>query len=72
MRDWIEERFNITLTPKDYNWGNMETKINTWAASATLPDVFFMAHIGTGRYFPMDRGRRRPRAAGGPFGLARP
>ena len=51
MRDWIEERFDITLTPKDYNWGDMETKINTWAASATLPDVFFMAHIGTGRYF---------------------
>ena len=51
MRDWIEERFNMTLVPKDYNWGDMETKINTWAASATLPDVFFMAHIGTGRYF---------------------
>ena len=51
MRDWIEERFDITLTPKDYNWGDMETKISTWAASSTLPDVFFMAHIGTGRYF---------------------
>lgn len=51
MRDYIEDRFNVTLTPKDYNWGDLETKLNTWAASATLPDVFFIAHVGTGRYF---------------------
>jgi putative aldouronate transport system substrate-binding protein len=36
----LQKKFNVTLVAKDVTWSDYKTKINTWAASNTLPDVF--------------------------------
>ena len=39
MRDFFEDRFNITIKPYSVGWGDYNEKMNIWAASGELPDV---------------------------------
>ena len=40
IRDQIYKKFNMTINPINVTWDDYKTKINTWAAAGTLPDVF--------------------------------
>ena len=40
IRDIMYKKFNITITPVNITWDDYKTKVNTWAAAGTLPDVF--------------------------------
>ena len=36
----LEKKFNVTINPINVTWGDYKTKINTWAAAGSLPEVF--------------------------------
>ena len=40
LRDALCKKFNVTITPANVTWDDYKTKLNTWAAAGTLPDVF--------------------------------
>ena len=47
----IEEKFNVTFTPMNVGWGDYRDKMNTWAASGSLPDITGgIAWIGRGTF----------------------
>ncbi len=39
----IEEKLNITIVPQNISWDDYEQKLQLWAASDSLPDVFMGA-----------------------------
>ncbi|KUP22535.1 extracellular solute-binding protein [Paenibacillus sp. DMB5] len=43
----ILEKFNITLKPVNYTWDDYSQKIQMWAASDQLPDIFAIDAVGT-------------------------
>lgn len=46
----IENRFNIRFVPENITWDDYEEKIQLWAASGSLPDVFAGAFRTTGNF----------------------
>lgn len=48
---YIEQKFNITITPVEETWSNMYTQPPLWAASGQLPDIFLTDAINTPNYF---------------------
>lgn len=39
----LEEKFNVTFVPQNISWDDYEQKLQLWAASDSLPDVFMGA-----------------------------
>ena len=39
----LEEKFNVTFVPQNITWDDYEQKLQLWAASDSLPDVFMGA-----------------------------
>lgn len=39
----LEEKFNVTFVPQNISWDDYEQKIQLWAASDSLPDIFMGA-----------------------------
>ncbi|MGL4344932.1 MAG: extracellular solute-binding protein [Cellulosilyticaceae bacterium] len=46
----IEEKFNVKFVPMNVTWDDYVQKIQLWAASDSLPDVFSIDAIGTAYY----------------------
>lgn len=46
----IESKFNIKLVPENITWDDYTEKIQLWAASGSLPDVFVGAFRTTGNF----------------------
>lgn len=40
----LEEKFNVTFVPQNISWDDYEQKLQLWAASDSLPDVFMGAY----------------------------
>ena len=36
----IEEKFNVTFEPMNYTWDDYGTKLQLWASTDSLPDIF--------------------------------
>ncbi len=51
MRKTIEEKFNITFEAQNITWDDYQQKIQAWAASDSLPDIFAVDAIGTSNYY---------------------
>lgn len=39
----LEEKFNVTFVPQNLSWDDYEQKLQLWAASDSLPDIFMGA-----------------------------
>lgn len=39
----LEEKFNVTFVPQNISWDDYEQKLQLWAASDSLPDIFMGA-----------------------------
>lgn len=46
----IEDKFNVKLVPMNVTWDDYVQKIQLWAASGSLPDIFSIDAIGTAYY----------------------
>jgi len=46
----IESKFNIKLVPENISWSDYTEKIQLWAASGSLPDIFVGAFRTTGNF----------------------
>lgn len=46
----IEEKFNVKFVPMNTTWDDYTQKIQLWAASGSLPDIFSIDAIGTSYY----------------------
>ena len=46
----LEEKFNVKFKPMNISWDDYAQKIQLWAASGSLPDIFSMDAIGTAYY----------------------
>lgn len=46
----IEDKFNVKFKPMNVTWDDYVQKIQLWAASGTLPDIFSIDAIGTSYY----------------------
>lgn len=46
----IQDKFNITLTPQNVSWDDYEQKLQLWAASDSLPDIFVGAARTTANF----------------------
>lgn len=46
----IEEKFNVKFTSMNITWDDYLQKIQLWAASGSLPDIFSIDAIGTAYY----------------------
>lgn len=46
----IEEKFNVKFVPMNITWDDYAQKIQLWAASGSLPDIFSIDAIGTPYY----------------------
>lgn len=46
----LEEKFNVKFKPMNITWDDYAQKIQLWAASGSLPDIFSMDAIGTAYY----------------------
>lgn len=46
----LEKKLNVTLKPYEITWDDYVQKIQLWAASAQLPDVFAIDAVGTQYY----------------------
>lgn len=51
MRKALEDKFNVTFEAKNITWDDYQQKIQAWAASDSLPDIFAIDAIGTSNYF---------------------
>lgn len=52
MRDYILDKFNITITPVSVGWDDYSEKGTIWAASDSLPDVIgAQALVGSAQYY---------------------
>lgn len=50
VRDAIYQKLNITIEPINLTWDDYTQKIQIWAASDQLPDMFAIDAIGTANY----------------------
>ena len=50
VRDKIYEKLNITIKPFNVTWSDYKQKIQVWAASSQLPDLFAIDLLGTATY----------------------
>jgi putative aldouronate transport system substrate-binding protein len=48
---FLSKKFNISIKPVGITWDDYSQKINVWAASSQLPDVFSIDAIGTPNYY---------------------
>lgn len=46
----LEEKFNVKFVPMNITWDDYTQKIQLWAASGSLPDIFSIDAIGTAYY----------------------
>lgn len=46
----IEDKFNVTFVPQNISWDDYEQKLQLWAASDSLPDVFVGAYRTTATF----------------------
>ena len=46
----LEEKFNVKFVPMNISWDDYSQKIQLWAASGSLPDIFSTDSIGTAYY----------------------
>nr|WP_307990338.1 extracellular solute-binding protein [uncultured Niameybacter sp.] len=46
----LEEKFNVKFVPMNTTWDDYAQKIQLWAASGSLPDIFSVDSIGTSYY----------------------
>ncbi|MGL4737077.1 MAG: extracellular solute-binding protein [Cellulosilyticaceae bacterium] len=46
----IEDKFNVKFVPMNITWDDYVQKIQLWAASGSLPDIFSIDAIGTAYY----------------------
>lgn len=46
----IEEKFNVEFVPMNVTWDDYVQKVQLWAASDSLPDIFSIDAIGTAYY----------------------
>ena len=51
VRQLVEERFGIRLEPKNITWDDYVQKIQQWAVSDSLPDIFSIDAICTPNYY---------------------
>ena len=47
----VQEKLNIDIEPVVVTWDDYKDKLNTWAASSELPDLFAVDAIGTKTFF---------------------
>lgn len=47
----VQKDLNIKIVPKALSWSDWNDKLNVWAASGQLPDVFCTDNIGKQTYF---------------------
>jgi putative aldouronate transport system substrate-binding protein len=50
IRDTVYQKLNITIKPMNTTWDDYTQKIQVWAASGQLPDIFAIDAIGTANY----------------------
>ena len=50
VRDTLYKKLNITIKPLNVTWDDYTQKIQVWAASDQLPDIFAIDVIGTQNY----------------------
>lgn len=50
VRDQLFQKLNITIKPVNVTWDDYTQKIQVWAASSQLPDMFAIDSIGTQNY----------------------
>ncbi|NQX68693.1 extracellular solute-binding protein [Paenibacillus alba] len=48
---YLSKKFNVTFKPVGITWDDYAQKINLWAASDSLPDIFSIDAIGTPTFY---------------------